>query len=218
VPKICAIHQPNFFPWLGYFDKIRRADVFVFLDDVQIQKTGSSWVNRTKLNCFGREKWYTCPIKRLQGYTNIDQAEFNNSQWKQEFTEVLLNYYKKFPNFSDTYELVDTLINQKDYKYLSDLNKDIILAIANKLGYSTTFVSKSDLKITTNSSRMLIDVCKAVEADTYICGGGASGYQDDAAFEEAGLKLVYQNYVPSPYGDPDNYIAGLSVIDYLMSV
>ena len=41
--RICAIHQPNFFPWLGYFDKTVRADIFVLLDDVQYQKTGGNW-------------------------------------------------------------------------------------------------------------------------------------------------------------------------------
>jgi hypothetical protein len=34
--KIIAIHQPNFFPWLGYFSKIKQADAFVFLDNVDI--------------------------------------------------------------------------------------------------------------------------------------------------------------------------------------
>ena len=37
-PRVVAIHQPNFLPWLGYFDKIARADVFVVLDDVQFPK------------------------------------------------------------------------------------------------------------------------------------------------------------------------------------
>ena len=40
-----AIHQPNFFPWLGYFDKISRSDDFVFLNDVQFQKTGGLTLN-----------------------------------------------------------------------------------------------------------------------------------------------------------------------------
>ena len=37
--RLCAIHEPNFFPWLGYFEKMSRSDVFVFLDDAQLQKT-----------------------------------------------------------------------------------------------------------------------------------------------------------------------------------
>ncbi len=46
---IVAIHQPNFFPWLGYFDKIARCDHFVLLDHVQFQKTGGVWSNRVRM-------------------------------------------------------------------------------------------------------------------------------------------------------------------------
>ena len=47
--KIVAIHQPNFFPWLGYFDKINKSDIFIFLDDVQFPKKGGNWTNRVQL-------------------------------------------------------------------------------------------------------------------------------------------------------------------------
>ncbi len=216
--KICAIHQPNFFPWLGYFDKIKKSDIFVFLDDVQNQKTGSNWVNRIKLNCFGKEKWYTCPIKRPSGTLTINQVEFGNPEWTFNFKEVLRNYYAKYPKYKETSELILSLIEKKEYHYLSDLNKDVIVHLAEYFGYSTNFISKSSLKINTTSTNMLIDICKALGADTYLCGGGAARYQNDEAFEQAGIKLVYQQFVPSPYGHPESYIAGLSVIDYLMSV
>lgn len=216
--KICAIHQPNFFPWLGYFDKIKESDIFVFLDDVQNQKTGSNWVNRVKLNCFGKEKWYTCPIKRPPGTLLINQVEFSEPKWRFNFKEVLRNYYIKHPKYKEISEMILSLLEKKDYHYLAELNKDIILYISEYLGYSTTFISKSDLKIQTASTEMLIDVCKAVGADTYLCGGGATGYQNDKAFEEAGIKVIYQNFTPFPYGPKEDYIPGLSVIDYLMSV
>src|SRR5581483_975536 len=40
---LVAIHQPQFLPWLGYLDKIDRADLFVVLDCVQFKK--NEWQN-----------------------------------------------------------------------------------------------------------------------------------------------------------------------------
>ena len=32
---ILSVHQPQYIPWLGYFDEIDKSDCFVFLDNVQ---------------------------------------------------------------------------------------------------------------------------------------------------------------------------------------
>ena len=41
---VVIIHQPQYLPWIGYFDKLNRADVFVLLDNVQYKKTGGKIV------------------------------------------------------------------------------------------------------------------------------------------------------------------------------
>ena len=73
---VVGIHQPNFFPWFGFFLKIARSDKFVFLDDAQTQKKGGSYLNRTKININGESKWMTAPIKRTQGTQTINNTFF----------------------------------------------------------------------------------------------------------------------------------------------
>src|SRR5256885_16256985 len=81
---LVAIHQPNFFPWLAYFDKIARADIFVFLDDVQYEKTGGTWSNRVRLLISGQAAWATMPIRR--DYHGVraanDMAIHNPQAWR----------------------------------------------------------------------------------------------------------------------------------------
>lgn len=217
--KICAIHQPNFFPWLGYFDKIKKADIFVFLDDVQNQKTGSSNFNKVNLNYFGQKKYYTCPIKRFSGLTPINKIEFSDINWKVNFLNVIKNYYRNSKNFKQAYTMIQDLLMGPDNTYLCDFNIKVIQHITLMLGLKVEFVLKSKLCMRqTSSTQMLIEVCKAVGADTYLCGGGASAYQKDDLFNENRINLLYQNFKPTPYGDKENFIPGLSVIDYLMSI
>lgn len=215
--KICAIHQPNFFPWQGYFDKIKRSDVFVFLDQSQKQKTGGCYVNRTQLNCNGQKKYFSCPIKRLSGFTPINKVEFSEPEWKNKFISVISNYYKKSKNFSYYYPYIENLIISTDTMNLCKFNTTIIKELTDHLGIKAIFLNQSDLDISSTSTQMLIDICKSVNADSYLCGSGASGYQDDYLFQQQNIKLIYQDFKPTTYGDDSSFIPGLSIIDYLMA-
>lgn len=81
---VCAIHQPNFMPWLPYFDKISKADKFVFLDKVAYPKSGNSmgsWTNRVKINMNGQAVWFSCPVVRESGVQLIDYVNINYSNF-----------------------------------------------------------------------------------------------------------------------------------------
>src|SRR5205823_13997472 len=99
----------------------------------------------------------------------------------------------------------------------SEFNINAIKTIADFLGLTQRFIAESELPPTDyTATARLISIVKAVSADAYLSGGGSSGYQDDAAFAEAGIELVYQNFAPRPYGEVKEFIPGLSIIDWLM--
>jgi hypothetical protein len=214
---VCAIHQPNFFPWMGYFDKIVRSDTFIFLDDVQIQKKASSYVSRTRLNCSGVEKWFTCPIVRNHGYTKVNDARFAKPDWLPDFMNVLANYYRDYTKCNEVIDFIAECSLRKNYTNIADYNIDIIKSLAEVMGSNVVFIKKSELSVNSSSTQMLIDLCKRAGASKYLCGAGASDYQNDELFHDQGIEIIYQDYSPVIYGDENKFIPGLSVIDYLIT-
>ena len=82
--KVVAIHQPNFFPWLGYFNKIARADVFILHDNVQFPKTGGTWMNRVRILVNGGPSWLTMPVRRNHhGVQDRKSTRLNSSHSQQ---------------------------------------------------------------------------------------------------------------------------------------
>nr|WP_047579223.1 WbqC family protein [Methylobacterium sp. ZNC0032] len=214
---LVAIHQPNFFPWLGYFDKIRRADALVFLDAVDFPKTGAgNWTNRVKLNIQAEARWVTCPINRPGLGVPIHSVAIDESQpWRTKLLRTLEANYRRAARFAPTMALIEPLV-RSEQNSIAAFNIAAIQAIAESLGLTTRLVLQSDLTADGKATDLLISLVKAVGGDGYLAGGGAAGYQQDEAFGEAGLRLVYQNFVPRPYGDPARFLPGLSIIDYLM--
>lgn len=217
---LVAIHQPNFFPWLGYFDKIRHADIFVFLDAVDYPRSGSggmgSWANRVRLNIQGEARWITCPVKRMPMGSAIREAEIDDRQpWRTKLVKSLQTNYGKADRFQAAMAELEPLIQMPEIN-LAEFNIAAIGAIANLLGVSTRFMRLSELACEGRATELLIAITRTVRGSTYLAGGGAGGYQDDALFAANGVALAYQNFVPRPYGPTDRYVPGLSVIDYLM--
>lgn len=217
---LVAIHQPNFFPWLGYFDKIRRADTFIFMDAVDYPRSGSngmgSWVNRVKFNIQGEAQWITCPLQRMELGTAISAARIDDSKpWRKKLLKTLAANYGKAARYKDILSLLEPLILTDD-GMLSRFNERAIRTIAERLGVSAQFVRQSDLAFDGRGTELLISLVKAVGGDAYLAGGGAAGYQKDEMFAEAGVNLIYQKFEPPSYGPPDEFLPGLSVVDYLM--
>jgi hypothetical protein len=220
VSTIVAIHQPNFFPWLGYFDKIRRADVFVFLDAVAYPRSGSSsmgcWCNRVRLAIQGEPRWVTCPIRRMPLGMPIRDAEIDDAQpWRAKLLRTLRANYGRAPHFDAGIAFLEPLIGDSEQN-LAKFNAKVIEAVAVRLGLSTRFVWQSGLTYSGAATELLVSLVKAVGGSTYLCGDGAGGYQQDDLFGSNGLGLVKQNFTHPVYGDPARFIPGLSVIDYLM--
>ena len=215
-----AIHQPNFFPWLGYFEKIRRADALVFLDAVAYPRAGSggmgSWCNRVRLAVQGEARWVTCPLQHVSLGTPIGAVSIDDAQsWRAKLVRTLEANYGKAPRFDAGMAVLKPLILESESN-LASFNIRAIKAIAAHLGLSTRFVLQSTLQYSGKATDLLVSLVKAVDGSAYLSGDGAAGYQRDELFAENGLGLVKLNFVQQAYCEPSRFIPGLSVIDYLM--
>jgi hypothetical protein len=217
-----AIHQPTFFSWLGFYDKILRSDIFVILDSVQFPKTGGFWVNRTKILISGNEHWLTIPVNRnYAGTRNINEMEINNSSaWQEKTIKTIDINYRKAPHFDEVFPMVSSLLEDKTGS-ICEYVLNIIYRMCSLLGLDKSkMIRSSSLAYEGNATDMLISLTKLVGGNAYMCGGGAQNYQEDEKFEAAGLELIYQNFHHPVYPqfNSKEFVPGLSIIDSLMNL
>ena len=219
--KIAAIHQPSFFPWLGFFNKIVRSDVFVILDNVQFPKTGGYWANRVKLVVGGKGEWVTMPINRsYSGTKNINEIEIDNSRsWNQKMLKSISVNYGKAKYFDEMYPLAERLLYSPGVN-LAEFNLKVIHEFCRLLNIDTShFKRGSAMNVSGTSTDLLVSIVTETGCNAYMCGGGASKYQDDEKFAQNNIELIYQNFKHPIYEqfNTSEFVPGLSVLDALMN-
>jgi hypothetical protein len=223
VATVVAIHQPNFLPWLGWFDKLARADVFVLLDHVQFPRTSrGTYVNRVKLLVGGKDAWVTAPIARAGGSVQrIDEVRLDDAQaWRDKLLRTVEHSYRRAPAYDDVFPLVREILERPTDR-LADLNEHGVRTIARGLGLDESkFVRSSTLGTSAHATDLLIELTKAVGGTAYLAGNLAgSTYQEDEKFERAGIELRYQRFEQPEYPQQvEQFVPGLSAIDALLNV
>ena len=218
---VVAIHQPNFLPWLGYFDKLARADFFVLLDDVQFPKKGGTWVNRVRMLTGGGEAgWATVPVDRsYHGVRAINEMRIDDSRpWRQKLLTTIRTSYAKSPAFAEVFPLAERLLENSGPE-LAVLNENAIRVIADSIGLKETkLVRSSELETTGHATDLLIEIVAALGGGVYLCGAGSEEYLEPPKFEQAGIDLRMQEFRHPGYAQRgDEFVEGLSVLDALMS-
>lgn len=198
----CVINQPNYTPWRGYFHQIRKADVFVFYDDVQYDKHG--WRNRNRVKTANGPLWLAIPVRNrgvVEKGTGINQIRIDwTRDWSRKHWATIRQSYGKAPYFSEYASQLEGVFEAR-YEFLADFTIDLSVALASRLGITETqFVRSSTLKVAGTKTDRLLGILRSVGATHYISGPAANSYLDADKFAREGITLEYMAYDYPPYG------------------
>jgi hypothetical protein len=191
-----VILQPSYIPWRGFFDQIRRADLFVFYDDVQYDKHG--WRNRNQIKTNQGKQWLTIPVNS-KGVTSgipIKDVRIDWSKpWAKSHLKSITISYAKSPYFKAYLPLLESLYQRHD-EFLADFTIESTIVLARELGMtSTRFMRSSELSgIDGQKTDRVINVLKQVGATHYVCGPSAGSYMEPEKFDAVGITFEYMEY------------------------
>lgn len=217
---IAAIMQPTFLPWIGYFDLIDQADIFVFLDTVQFEK--QSWQQRNRVRTPNGLEWLTVPVYITGRFgQTIREVEIKTDVFPEKQIKTLQCHYSKTPYFDEYWpELEAILHSAKQDRSLARLNMSFICWLAGLLGISSRFVLASDLNVENRRSERLVGILKNIGADRYLSPRGSMEYllQDREVFAQAGIPILFQTFVHPEYRQRyAPFEIGASAIDMLFN-
>lgn len=214
--KTVTIHQPDFMPWLGFFDRWRVSDLFIVLDDVQFIRRG--WHHRDKIKTPSGVQWLTVPVrKRGRNRQLINEVELDNEgDWRRRHLETIRHAYHSAPEFREVFAALEE-IYARPHRLLIDHNLDLLRFAAARLGVDTPLEFSSNIGSDSAGTQRLVDLVKAVGGRVYVTGTGSREYLEESLFASADLEVRWQEFqhpvYRQLYGD---FVPKLSILDYLM--
>ncbi len=218
---IVSVHQPQYLPWLGYFDKIDKSDCFVFLDTVQYKIR--EFQNRNKIRIKDKWIWLTVPVKTKGEFRQrICDIEIDKERdWASRHKKSLTAWYGQAPFFEAYFPFFESVFTKK-WEKLADLNIHVIKYILKQLKIDTPLYFESEIGTTKKSTERIIEICRKLNADTYLSGIGGRDYLKEDEFKKVGIRLIYQQFNHPPYhqqylSDNQPFEPYMSVVDLLFN-
>jgi len=212
-----VVLQPGYLPWLGFFDQLRRADVFVYYDDVQYDKHG--WRNRNRIKTQSGPQWLTVPVLHHgRGLPRILDVEVDRCQpWGRKHVASLRQAYARAASGAQYLPELEELLC-RPWERLVDLDIALVDAMCRWLGLSPRIERSSQLGIPGDRSERLVRICEHFGARIYLSGSAARTYLDTALFERSGISVEWQDYVHPVYRQlHGEFVPYLSAIDLVLN-
>ena len=218
-----VIMQPSYLPWLGYFDLMNRCNLFVVYDDVKYTK--NDWRNRNKIKTSQGEQWVTVPIEAEGVKKNINMVQTDGGSWANDHIKAFQMNYAKAPFFDELFPIFkDRLEKEMDMDLskrsrLIDISLDLIYWIKAYLGIKCDITYSSAIGFNNyHKTERLVLICETLGATEYISPNGSKPYLVPEAFEEAGIKLTWQDYSHPTYDQQwGEFKPNMSIIDLLFN-
>lgn len=214
---IAAIHQPHYLPWVGYLDKLMRADVFVLLDCVQYRK--NYFQNRNVIRTAQGRTWLTVPVLSSGCFgQNIGEVKIDGKRrWAEEHWKSIYFNYKKARYF-DVYAESLGALYRREWHLLTSVAEATVRWLVAILQLPVRTVRASELGATGVGNHLLLDICRRVGADVYLSGKSGRKYLDLDGFRDEGISVLFQDFVHPTYRQVfDPFMPGMAAIDMVFS-
>jgi hypothetical protein len=215
---IVTIHQPNYFPYPGFFQKVLLSDIYVILDRAQFE---FDITNRNKIiTPEGSWSRISVPVKKGQKFFEVRNVEINNDQpWAEKNWDLICKSYND-SSFFDLYKTTLNSIFKKKWNLIFDLNFYTLKKAFEWLDIKTEFILDSELDVTGMSSEHLLNICKKLGATKYLSGPSGKNYLNEKIFEQSKIKVEYQKYDPIIYPQKyaKSFVPNLSILDLLFNM
>lgn len=220
IKPVITIHQPEHMPWLGFFNKMLKSEIFVILDNVQFEK--NYYQNRNRILGNNGAQWLNVPTE-TKGHMDktireIKIANTTQPNWKKKYLLTLELNYCKHPFFNDIFPPIKNILEIHD-EYLCDLNVSLILYFAQLLNADCQFLYASQMNLNGKKSNLIYQICKQLGAGTYISGSSGRDYMNLDVFCNDGIQVKFNDYVHPIYAQKKSFefVPYLSVLDLLMN-
>ena len=216
-----SVMQPTYFPWLGYFNLIKKSDIFVIYDTVQLSKR--SWQVRNRIKSSHGETFLTIPIRKTNSrdLLKLNKAEISYSnKWVQKHLSTISYSYSKTPYYDEIFPLIqDNLMRSP--KYLTDLTSSMLIQFLDILNIKTKIEFSSNLNFEGHKATAILSICKCLKAENYLSVEGSKDYLIgvEEFFNNNKIKIVWHEYNHPIYNQINgDFLPYLGVIDALFNI
>lgn len=210
---ILSAHQPQYLPYLGFWNKLINSDIHVILDDVKF--TRGAFINRNRIKTSKGQGWLTIPIKRSN--CKISELKTANSIWSIKHLKSLIANYSRAQYFDDYIKYFKEFYS-KNLENVLEIDVTLIKDTSKMLSIKTKIIMLSDINVEGDSTERLVNLCSVLKCDTYLSGAGGKNYLNESLFNSSGIKLVYQNFKHPTYHQLfGEFIPNLSIVDSLFN-
>jgi len=173
---LCAIHQPNFFPWLSTLAKLFTADIWIVLDDVQF--TRRDYQHRCRVaGPDGIQRWLTVPVHLPAGRATLirDVLVAGPGQARNRISDIIRRDYRTSPCWPDVRDLIAEVREEfARSDRLAEISEASTLALLRALRWTGTTYRSSDLPARPGRSQHLADLTVAAGAGSGTVPGPAA--------------------------------------------
>ena len=197
--KTVVISQPMFFPWVGMFEQLRLADIYIHYDDVQYSK--GSFTNRVQIKTSQGVRWLTVPLHQLKLGQTIQEVRIDSqTDWRTQHLGLLKNAYAGAPYLEEMLHVARSVYDQK-LETISELSVASMDAVLNyfRFDHPLEIHWSSRTPLSSSSSERVLAYVLHFQGTRYVTGHGARNYLDHELFERQGLQVEYMNYLKQPY-------------------